>query len=296
MSWFRIEGRMPQHRKVAPLSDAAFRLHITAGAWSAEEGTDGLVPPLVVGTLTAAPHGKKMLPVIQELVGGGLWEQTERGYQIHDYLQWNMSAADLAARRGAKVAAGHVGGRRSGAQRRSKPEADASLLLKQNGSNGEAKPKPSPDPSPDPDPEDLRTDPKDLTGFAGDGVPESLGRSMDLLMNPEETLLDGPLLRQRAQEPGNAVDHLTKTLKVPRAVIVAELEDFCRYREAGAGMGDRRRLWLAHFRQQILNRAKRGELKAIGLVEHEANAEARAAVRKVKTVSELEQEALDARS
>ncbi len=116
----------------------------------------------------------------------------------------------------------------------------------------------------------------------------------DPLMNPEETVMPEGL-RQRALEPDNAVDHLTKTLKVPRAVIVAELEDFCRYREAGLGMGDKRAYWLKHFRQQVLNRAKRNELKPIGAVEHDANREARPP-RKIKTLSEIEQEALDARS
>ena len=122
------------------------------------------------------------------------------------------------------------------------------------------------------------------------------GSAIDSTMNPEETLLDGPALRAKALEPGNAVDHLTATLKVPKAVIVAELEDFCRYREAGGGMGDRRSYWLKHFRQHVLRRAKNNELKPIGAVEHELAMARDAPVRKVKTIADLEQEALDARS
>lgn len=88
-------------------------------------------------------------------------------------------------------------------------------------------------------------------------------------MNPEEAVLPDKF-REKALEPGNAVDHLTATLRVPRAVIVAELEDFCRYREAGGGMGDRRPYWLKQFRTHVLRRAKANELKPIGAVEHAA--------------------------
>ena len=94
----------------------------------------------------------------------------------------------------------------------------------------------------------------------------------DPFMNPTDTALpDG--LREKALEPGNAVESLTRALKVPRAVIVDELESFCRYWECGAGMGQKRPYWLKHFRQSVLNRAKRNELKPIGAVEHEATSE-----------------------
>ncbi len=257
MSWFRIEGRMPQHRKVAPLSDAAFRLHITAGAWSSDEGTDGLIPVLVVPTLTAAPRGKVLTKILQELVGAGVWEQTERGYQLHDYLQWNMSAAELEARRAAKATAGQAGGKRSGEQRRSKPEAAASVLLKQTRSKTQALSDPVSVSKPEEKPE----------GEARADAPD--GRAFDPFMNPAETVMPDKM-REKCLELHGVVDSLTANLRLPRAVIIAAVESFCRYREAGAGMGDKRSYWLKRIRQDIINRAEQGKLKPIGAVEHDA--------------------------
>ena len=89
MSWLRIEGKMPQHHKVAPLSDAAFRLHVTAMAWSVEFRTDGLIGPKIVASLTQAPVGKKLQRAIDELVQAKLWHVLDGCYSIHDFLDWN---------------------------------------------------------------------------------------------------------------------------------------------------------------------------------------------------------------
>jgi hypothetical protein len=127
LSWLRIEGKMPQHLKVAPLSDAAFRLHVTAMAWCVEHRTDGRIPADTAPTFTRAPTGKSFQKIIAELVRSGLWHQQENGdFLIHDFLKWNISAADYAAR----AKAGSAGGKRSGQVRatkqpESKPEASA---------------------------------------------------------------------------------------------------------------------------------------------------------------------------
>ena len=287
MSWFRIEGRMPQHRKVAPLSDAAFRLHITSGAWSCDEGTDGLIPGPVVPTLTAAPRGKRLIDAIQELLDAGVWDLRDNVYQIHDYLDWNISAAELAKRRADKVSAGQAGGKRSGEQRRSRTEAAASALLKQTRSKTQA----LSDPDPGSDPKEI----KDQDHAREDAPPRSVGNS-DPCMNPEETVI--PLtLRERATDPGGAIDQLTAHLKLPKAVLLDYLDrKYLPYWTIGKGMGERRSYWLKHLRQQILEASDRGHLKAIGLVEHEQNTEAKARRNRPKTVAEMEQEALDARS
>lgn len=99
MSWLRIEGRMPQHRKVAPLSDAAFRLHVTAQAWCVEEETDGQIPLAIPGTLTSAPRGRALGKAIEELLDAQLWESEAAGYAIHDFLKYNPSHAQKEADR-----------------------------------------------------------------------------------------------------------------------------------------------------------------------------------------------------
>jgi hypothetical protein len=44
MPWVRYDDQYPIHRKVAGLSDAAFRLNTAAIFWCARNGTDGFVP------------------------------------------------------------------------------------------------------------------------------------------------------------------------------------------------------------------------------------------------------------
>ncbi len=91
MNHLRIEVRLPRAANVAPLSDAAFRLHISALAWCAEEETDGEVPLAIPGTLTAAPRGKRLEAVLDELVKAGLWEAGLGFYSLVGFLDTNPS-------------------------------------------------------------------------------------------------------------------------------------------------------------------------------------------------------------
>lgn len=113
MSWLRIEGKMPTHWKVAPLSDAAFRLHVTAMAWCAEHRTNGFVAKNIPETLTKSPKGKHLASTIHELATAKLWHVLEDCYEIHDFLDWNLSKEDYDKR----AAAGAAGGRAKASKR-----------------------------------------------------------------------------------------------------------------------------------------------------------------------------------
>lgn len=126
MSWLRVEGKAPQHSKIAPLSDAAFRLHFTALCWCVEHLTDGEVPAGIPVTLPAAPRGKRLASVLEELAGAGLWKASDSGWTIHDFLDWNPSAEQERAKRAARAAAGAVGGIAKAKQTASKRLAIAS--------------------------------------------------------------------------------------------------------------------------------------------------------------------------
>jgi hypothetical protein len=129
---------MPQHRKVAPLSDQAFRLHITAAAWSSDEGLDGFVPKKIPETLTSVARGKRLAEIISELEDAGLWDKLKGGHRVHNFLKWNYSAAELAEMKRIKSQAGRLGGIKSGATRRSKKEAAASRSFEANANQNEA--------------------------------------------------------------------------------------------------------------------------------------------------------------
>lgn len=129
MTWLRLDDKMARHPKIAGLSDAAFRLHVNAMLYCAEQQTDGHILSIAVPTLTA--H-KSKTSLIEELVDAGLWHSEPDGWSVHDYLDWNPSKEESEQRRAARAAAGRVGGLRSGESRRdheAHDEANGKQLL-----------------------------------------------------------------------------------------------------------------------------------------------------------------------
>lgn len=120
MAWVRLDDRFPEHPKVTRLSDAAFRLHVSAICYSNRQETDGVIPEAQAALLVRT---RKLRALINELVASGLWEVDHLGWRIHDYLEYQPSRADQQAMRKARAAAGQIGGFRSGVARRSKGEA-----------------------------------------------------------------------------------------------------------------------------------------------------------------------------
>lgn len=126
--WLKIKADMPSNEKVSALSDAAFRLHISAKCWCADKVTDGRMKKHVPATLPRAPQGDDLKACIKELLKAGLWHRTTTGYKVHDFLKYNMSRSDYRK----KKEAGKLGGQQSGrSRRRSKSEAPASAKPEQ---------------------------------------------------------------------------------------------------------------------------------------------------------------------
>jgi hypothetical protein len=98
MSWSKIDDLLPHHRKVRGLGCdawAAFGLYVASICFAQREFTDGLIlrtdlPALIPGRVPTPRH-------IQALVAAGLWDPLPDGgpigWYIHDYLDWNDSAA-----------------------------------------------------------------------------------------------------------------------------------------------------------------------------------------------------------
>lgn len=102
MTWLRLDDAYPDHPKVLPLSDAAFRLDVTAKCWAAARATDGLITKSDLKVLAAkleAPRG--VARVVASLVASGLWELSGDGWKLHDWLDYNPSAKEVAADRAA---------------------------------------------------------------------------------------------------------------------------------------------------------------------------------------------------
>lgn len=93
MTWARIDDNLPFHPKVVQAGNEAMGLWVRALSWSAGQLTDGKVPA-------------KMLPVFagteanaSELVEAGLWHETFEGYEFHDWNQYQISRAEVEAKR-----------------------------------------------------------------------------------------------------------------------------------------------------------------------------------------------------
>ena len=116
MAWVRIDDRAPLHEKILKAGPSAAWLWICCLAHCQRALSDGFVSSRMLGMI-GVPDAKRCERLADVLVGVGLLEQIDGGYQLHDYLQYQPSAAQVdqkkkkAAARVAnwKVAHGHVG-------------------------------------------------------------------------------------------------------------------------------------------------------------------------------------------
>ena len=92
MVWVKMDDIMPEHPKVAGLTDKAFRAYVRSICYSARTLADGVVPGQLARSWAA-------LKFCEELVSAGLWEHHKKGYLIHDYHDWNDTKEQVLDRR-----------------------------------------------------------------------------------------------------------------------------------------------------------------------------------------------------
>lgn len=87
--FIRVHENMPEHPKVEPLSDKAFRLLIETWCWSKRAKTDGHV--------AAAVWKKRGTPKTRaELTTAGLVDDDlTGGVIVHDYDDWQMTSDEI---------------------------------------------------------------------------------------------------------------------------------------------------------------------------------------------------------
>lgn len=108
MDYLLVDAKMPKHPKVRRLSHAAFRLHFDALCDCKMFQTDGFVAAAGLDGISQA--SAKHALIAEELVPAGLWVETEGGWLIHDYLEWNYSRAEIESIKEKRSASGRVGG------------------------------------------------------------------------------------------------------------------------------------------------------------------------------------------
>lgn len=94
MPWVRIDDALPDHPKVAHVDDdAAMWLHVCGLCYANRYLTNGFIPTGQVRKLTKSGRGA------DKLVKAGLWDEAEGGYQIHGYLEYQLSRDKVLAER-----------------------------------------------------------------------------------------------------------------------------------------------------------------------------------------------------
>lgn len=88
-TYIRVHDGMDEHPKIDPLSDKAFRWLFKSWFWCSRNKTDGRMP-------TAVWTKRATAKVRAELVAAGLVEIHEGYVQMHDYLEHQRSAEQIA--------------------------------------------------------------------------------------------------------------------------------------------------------------------------------------------------------
>lgn len=107
ITYILVHDRMPDHPKIRPLSDAAFRLLVRLWCHCGEHVvTDGKLDADVWLTMGTTKTRK-------ELLDRRLVEEHDDGmYEVHDWLDIQRSAAEVEALRAKKSEAGKMGNHR----------------------------------------------------------------------------------------------------------------------------------------------------------------------------------------
>jgi hypothetical protein len=100
MSWVKHDDGFSQNRKVAKLSDKAYRLHFCALEHCARNLTDGTLLDFELANVFAVAQIKRnALAYVAELVDADLWRTIQHGYEIHGYLEYNPSSREVKEQR-----------------------------------------------------------------------------------------------------------------------------------------------------------------------------------------------------
>ena len=134
MSHIRIDSSVPRHRKFVQAGPAPSWLWVCGLAYCQEGLTDGFIPVEAIEYLGV----KNARRLAVHLEKARLWEKVSGGWQVHDYLEHNKSAAQVNAIKHERREFGRAGGKASGESRTKQVASTdtnqfASTMSKQHG-------------------------------------------------------------------------------------------------------------------------------------------------------------------
>lgn len=89
MTWAKLDDGFWCHLKVQGLQLESIGVWTLALSWCAKHGSDGAIPRKLPRILEWPETA------VTELVAEGLWDETATGWEVHDYLDYNPSKAEL---------------------------------------------------------------------------------------------------------------------------------------------------------------------------------------------------------
>lgn len=133
MTWVKLDDQFFLHPKAIAAGKDGRVLFLAGLCYCASQLTDGKIVTPTLKLLAATADVK--ISTARTLEQVGLWEEIIGGFQVHDYLVYNPSAAQVREARAKKAAAGALGG----SKRAAKAQADAQATASAGGS-AEVKP------------------------------------------------------------------------------------------------------------------------------------------------------------
>ena len=100
----RIHVGMPEGRNVAPLSDAGFRLFVTAICYAGREENEGDIPKVILSRMAT-----KRTAVKELADRGHIVEKDKETWHMPDYLRWNRSPDEIQSFRDSRQESGELG-------------------------------------------------------------------------------------------------------------------------------------------------------------------------------------------
>lgn len=96
MVWIRIDDQIAHHPKFLAAGPLASWFWICGNAYCNKYLTDGFIPESALGALGGVTGAKRLA---ERLVEVGLWTQHEDGFRVHDFHDYNPTAAQVKQKR-----------------------------------------------------------------------------------------------------------------------------------------------------------------------------------------------------
>jgi hypothetical protein len=132
MTWAKIDDQFYLGLKNAAIDRDEQDIYLASLVYCNGQLTDGFIPESALMLLYVwakipieANAQANAQAIASRLVEHNFWECADNGYQVHDFLDWNLSKVEVLELSKVRADAGRLGGQRSAEKRRAKALAKA---------------------------------------------------------------------------------------------------------------------------------------------------------------------------